>query len=428
VVLAAALLSACSSAPTPASPSASAAPAGQAHTNILLIIADDFGVDASPCYEIGAEKPHMPNLEALCNAGLVFDNVWVNPQCSPSRATFLTGRYGFRTGVLTAGTRLPPTQSIQQVVTDLHAGYANALFGKWHLGGDPAAFGVEHYAAFLEHAELADYFNWSITEDGKPKDFSEYATSAFTDMSIDWIKAQREPWFLWLAYNAPHAPFHLPPDDLHTRHGLSGKAEDIAANPREYYFAMAEAMDTEMGRLLDSMSAAVRNNTVIIFVGDNGTPPEVIQAPFELSRGKATVYQGGISVPLVVAGRGVTRHGEREKALINGTDLFATIAQLAGDPRSEIHDSISFADAFKDPGFEGRTHAYTEFRSDEGTMWAARDKRYKLITFGDGRKALFDLASDPFEKSDLNGPGASAEVKSVIAELDTYHSGLLAKQ
>jgi len=314
------------------------------------------------------------------------------------------------------------------VMTDDRAGYANALIGKWHLGGDPATFGIQHYAAFLEHAELDDYYHWSITEDGKPRHYSAYATTAFTDMAVAWIKAQRQPWFLWLAYNAPHAPYHLPPDKLLTTHGLPGTPEDIAAHPRSYYFAMAEAMDTEMGRVLDSMAPDVRSNTVVIFVGDNGTPPDVIQAPFGISRAKATVYQGGISVPLVVAGRGVTRKGEREDALINGTDLFATLAQLAGDERAEINDSVSFADALTDPGFAGRTHAYTEFRDPtEGSVWAARDKRYKLISLADGRKALYDLVADPFEKADLNAPNPSAEVKRVIAELDAYHTGLPAQ-
>src|SRR6185369_15033160 len=92
-------------------------------------------------------------------------------------------------------------------------------------------------------------------------------------------------WFLWLAFNAPHDPFHKPPNDLHSYHDLSASSTAVAQNPRPYYEAMAEAMDTEFGRLLKTID---RSNTVIIFVGDNGTPPEVVQPPFVAARAKGS--------------------------------------------------------------------------------------------------------------------------------------------
>lgn len=393
------------------------------HPNILLVIADDFGVDASPCYKVGAEKPVMPTLERLCSEGVVFDNVWVSPMCSPTRATILTGQYGFRTGVLKAGDRLRPTESIQDLLT-AGAEYSNALIGKWHLEEDPAEFGIQHYAAFLNHQfALPNYSSFEITEDGVKRRISEYATTAFTDLAIDWVAQQRQPWFLWLAYNAPHDPYHLPPLSLHSHEDLPGDG-DIHDHPRDYYFAAAEAMDTEMGRLLDSLDPQVRDETVVIFVGDNGTPGDVAQAPFTSGRVKDTVYQGGISAPLVIAGAGVSRRGEREDTLVNGTDLFATIAQLGGNPASSLHDSVSFADALVDSDFVGRTHTYAEFRNPDVNLWAVRDVRYKLIGLSYAPEELYDLLADPFESTDLAEPIVPNELQSVVQELEDYHTQL----
>ncbi len=397
---------------------------GGSHPNILLIIADDFGLDASPCHDIGAEKPAMPNLERLCREGLVFDNAWVSPMCSPTRATILTGQYGFRTGVLAAGQRLRPTESIQDLLT-AGAGYSNALIGKWHLTSDPALFGIQHYAAFLDHqGELPDYSNFEITEDGVKRQVTEYATTAFTDMAIEWVAQQRQPWFLWLAYNAPHDPLHVPPPSLHA-HDLPG-GDDVDENRRDYYFAAAEAMDKEMGRLLDSMDPQVREETVVIFVGDNGTAADVIQAPFGRRKAKRTVYQGGVSSPVVIAGAGVTRRGEREDALVNGTDLFATIAQIAGSPAASAHDSISFAQALVDPGFVGRTHAYAEYENREVSLWAVRDVRYKLIGLSYKAPELYDLVTDPFERTDLAESGVPIELQPVVQDLESFRNQLLA--
>lgn len=396
---------------------------GGAHPNILLIIADDFGVDASPCYATGAEKPEMPNLERLCGTGVVFDNLWVTPMCSPTRATILTGQYGFRTGVLKAGDRLRPMESVQDVLS-AGAGYSNALIGKWHLEEDPAEFGIQHYAAFLSHQfGLSNYSSFEITEDGVERPISEYATTEFTDLAIDWVAAQRQPWFLWLAYNAPHDPYHLPPTGLHSHEDLPGN-QDILAHPRDYYFAAAEAMDAEMGRLLDSFEPEVRDRTVVIFVGDNGTPGDVTQSPFASGRVKGTVYQGGVSAPLVVSGAGVSRHGQREDALVNSTDLFATMAQLGGSPMGSVHDSVSFADALVDPDFGGREHAYTEFRDSDVSLWAVRDARYKLVGLSYAPTELYDLRTDPFEITNLAETAVPSELESVVQDLQDYRTQL----
>ena len=124
---------------------------------------------------------------------------------------------------------------------------------------------------------------------------------------------------------------------------------------------MLEAMDYEMGRLLDALPKDVRENMTVIFVGDNGTPPQAAQEPFQRRRAKGTVFEGGIHVPMVVAGAGVTRKGEREPALINTVDLFATVADLAGADGERINDAVSFKSLLSGTQGPRREFAYAEF-------------------------------------------------------------------
>jgi len=357
--------------------------------NIILLIADDMGLDATPGYAIGNIKPKMPNLEKLMNRGVRFTNTWSNPVCTPTRSTIITGKYGIRTGVLNVRDQLPPTEkSIQQYLAEKSTGYQSAIIGKWHLGrgnSNPDNFGLDYYAGILSGG-VRDYYNWSLFENGAETQRTEYATTKLTDLAIDWVKNQEDPWFLWLAYNAPHRPFHLPPSDLHSQGDLPDNPAAINANPQPYYLAAIEAMDTEIGRLLGSLSPEELKNTVIIFVGDNGSPRRVAQG-YPNIRAKGTMYQGGINVPMIVSGKNVPRFGETETALISTTDLFATIAEIAGVDSNEIHDSKSFLSLlnFKDTA-NRREYAYSERRITRGNgntndQYAIRNQSHKYIVW-----------------------------------------------
>ena len=410
----------------------SAAFASGESPNILLVIADDMGVDASPCYLVGDQKPHMPVLEDLCRNGVVFENVWANPQCSPTRATILTGRYGIRTGVRAAilrkgdpGIRLDELSIHKLLDQRLNFRYAHAVIGKWHLSDDrnggpnnPEMMGVGHYSGLIKNGHLS-YWKWDRTEDGETHPTEGYSTSVFTDEAIEWVGRQDKPWFLWLAYTAPHPPYHLPPGVLHTRDDLEG-GEDMAANPLPYYLAMLEALDSELGRLLSSLSTKQREKTLIVFVGDNGTPTEAVQPPFDRYRAKSTIFEGGIHVPMIIAGAGVKRKGQRETALINTTDLFATIADLAGTGITQWGDSISIKNLLVDGSGTRRTHLYAELHIEGGSVrnaWAIRDSRYKLIQFDTGRLNLYDLIHDPFEMRDLLKAGPTADNRAIADSL-----------
>jgi arylsulfatase A-like enzyme len=388
--------------------------------NILLVIADDLGLDAFAQYGISAEQPVTPVLDQLANAGLVFDNAWSSPTCSPTRAGILTGRYATRTGVFSPGDVLSEGEtSLQSYIRELLPGkYADAVIGKWHLGPQPggldhpASLGISHFAGIIGGG-VDDYEDWRLVIDGQRSDETRYVTSKLVDLAVDWAGAQEQPWFLWLAFNAPHTPFHLPPAELHSRN-LSGTAADIDADPLPYYFAAIEAMDTEIGRLLDSLDPAERDNTVVIFMGDNGTPSQVAQSPFGRGKAKGSLYQGGVNIPFFVSGPGVTRAGERESALVNTTDLFSTIAALAGVNVDQVNDSISFASLLGDAGGTGRFFQFSEASTDadddgqaDSREWAIADGTYKLLESSADTRELYQLSVDPWEDSDLAAAGAA---------------------
>ncbi|MBC2843971.1 sulfatase-like hydrolase/transferase [Winogradskyella flava] len=372
--------------------------------NILLIIADDMGLDATPGYTIGSIKPNMPNLQELINSGIRFTNLWSNPVCTPTRGTILTGKYGFRTGVLKVDDNMPTSEvSIQSHLDNTNSGYSHAVIGKWHLSNNvnhPTNMGVGYYAGLL-NGGVQSYTNWNLTENGVTTSSNEYTTTKFTNLAIDWINEQNQPWFLWLAYNAPHTPFHLPPNNLHTQESLPNDQASVNANPLPYYMTMLEAMDSEMGRLFNSMTEVERNNTIIIFIGDNGTPGQVAQ-DYNSNRAKGSVYQGGVNVPMIISGKNVGRVNAIEDALITTTDLYATISELAGNTTQEINDSKSFKALLNSLNTNERNYIYTEIGSDNGnTTYTIRNATHKYIRFAGGNEAFYNLSNNPLENPNL---------------------------
>ena len=152
-------------------------------------------------------------------------------------------------------------------------------------------------------------------------------------------KDKDNSWFLWVAYHAGHTPFHVPPASLYTGN-LPNYTE--TSDAKSYLFAMLEAMDTEVGRLLDSLDESTKSNTIVVVIGDNGTAVQAAQPPYGRGNAKGTIMEGGIRVPMFVWGNQI-RSG-RASALFNATDLYATIASLCGVSVSSIHDSFNFKD------------------------------------------------------------------------------------
>jgi len=370
-----------------------AQPEVQAQENVLVVIADDVGVDQLSCYAEGCDQacsplpscdfPNTPNIcDRLATNGVLFRNAWSNPSCSPTRSTGMTGRYGFRTGVFVAGNTLPCTEiTLAEVLKDplnQPLGYASAQIGKWHLSGG---------------------------------NFQPYATIVNVNDALEWTQQQTGPWFLWLAFNAPHAPYQAPPDQCPTGpcHGVTLPVTQGQTCPfdqsRACYKAMLETLDHELGRLLDNLPA----NTSVIFLGDNGTPggspPEIVECPFDPNRAKFTLYEGGINVPLIISAPRVTDPavvGTESDALVNIADLFATVLGLAGAviPPAIQHDSVSVLPHLLNPDTHLRSYVFSENNQITSTSYqkTTRDDRFKMLRTPNSTAEnieFFDLAGDP---------------------------------
>ena len=204
---------------------------------------------------------------------------------------------------------------------------------------------------------------------------------------------------------------------MHNQGNLPNYSDGM--DPMPYYLAAIEAMDFQIGRFLNGLSQQERDNTVIIFMGDNGTPNQAGQSPYTNNAVKGSLYQGGINVPLFVSGQGVQRIGD-DFNLINSTDLFSTIAQLAGVSASEIHDSKSFKHLLTAEG-NHREFQYSEMNAPNANKWTIANGHYKLIQGSDGLEELYNLESDPYETIDLIPTGLSLVA---IAEKVAFEAAL----
>lgn len=354
--------------------------------NILIILSDDQGVDSSAEYDYSLDPPTTPRLSALAAEGVIFQNAWVTPACSSTRAGLLTGQHGINNGVPTVPGNLDEDDEIiyeYLANNSATSNYASAYIGKWHLNNteidgesNPVANGIPYFAGPL--ANIDDYNSWDLTIDSTDTDIlssvsAEYNTSVLTRLAEDWIAEQDSPWFMILAYNAPHGPVHLPDNSLHTRNLTD------CSDSRECFLAMIEAMDTEVGNLLDTLSDEERENTLVIFIGDNGTANgQRDPLVFDGGQVKNSLFDGGMRVPLFASGAGVTRSDVVEERLVTVTDLYATIAELAGAEIEEpLYDSISFADFLTSTTGDTRQHAYTDWEEDS---YAIRNHSHHLIS------------------------------------------------
>lgn len=395
---------------------------GIAQQNTLLILADDVGIDAIGAYGVGKAPPPTPNIDALAKNGILFRHSYANPICSPTRAAIHTGRYCFRTGVgavVSYGNGVPLDRAEFTLPEALSAGgYESALIGKWHLGdarngGDagPNLAGWPHYSGHMWNIKSPEtYFAWRKVVNGKRATQRVYATTDNVNDAITWIAARKKPWVLCLFFNTAHAPFHAPPSALHT-YNLTGKNPSL--QPIPFFKAMVQAMDREVGRLLQSIGASTLAKTNVIFLGDNGTPPRVSESPFLGTHAKTTLYEGGIRVPLIVSGPSVRTPGRHVNALVEAVDLFPTVLELSGlvvdkvVPKSRVLDGVSLLPYLRNVSQQPlKQHVYAERfgstnnRNQDGV--AIRDARYKLIRWSTPvREAFYDVANDSFEKTNL---------------------------
>ena len=366
--------------------------------NVLLIVADDLGMDATTyATQLNTTKPTMPNLDKLITNGVRFTNAWAYPTCTPTRGSIITGKHGVQTGLTAPGDHIDISETTLQsyINTNGSTKYASAVFGKWHLSrnsNDIESMGIDMYKGSISGG-VNNYYDWTLEEDGNTFDIENYyTTTAYTDYAIDWIKEQNTPWFCWVAYNAAHTPFHTPKDSsLFTHTGT----EDL-----DMYLQMLEAMDAEIGRLTDNIPEDVLANTTIIFVGDNGTPSQVAQLPFGRGNAKGSLFNGGVNVPLVVSGANVSRQNESDDALVQTTDLFATIADLCNVNVSSVNESISFKTLLTKTATSPRNFSYVESPGNGPNFggYAVRNSEYKYLYDEDNNEEFLYKVFDDYEE------------------------------
>jgi arylsulfatase A-like enzyme len=439
--------------------------------NILLIVADDFGVDAARFYPLSAGRrttdppaPPTPNLTRLAQNGILFRRAWATPWCSPSRAEIFTGRYPFRTGV---GDPVPkdPTKANGELRLDEFSlpeafqaakpgQYLLAHVGKWHLSrqgaDDPNRHGwpyfagprpdlplLPHYGTYFRIDGVNYYGPWPKTVNGvTTAAVNTYATTDQVNEAIAKIREAKaqvppKPYFIWLAFNAPHGPYEKPPNALHSRDSLPVPATHERRRP--FYEAMVEAMDTEIGRLLQEVDLAT---TTVFFIGDNGTPDEVTVSPYRQDHAEGTPYEEGLRVPLLVAGADVVTPGRVVTRIVSAVDLYPTILELAGiDPRAVLPsgtaiDGVSIVRYLRNQtGTALRQYIYSEefpLCHDQQFERAIANCCYKLIRRADGSRAFYDLNADPYETRNLLSGTLTATQRGNLDTLSARLANLLA--
>lgn len=410
-----------------------AATAGEQKPDIVVIIADDLG-----SYDVSWRGGEIktPHLDKLAASGAKLEQFYVQPVCTPTRAALMTGRYPMRYGLqvgvirpwanygLSLEERLLP-QALRE------AGYTTAMCGKWHLGSHdkaywPNARGFDHWYGHLFGA--IDYFTHTRDgkddwyRDGQPVKEEGYSTHLLARDALSVIKSQPKdkPLFLYVPFNAVHAP-HQVPDSYKAPYAH-------LAEPRQTYAGMLAAMDEAIGQILNALEeTGRRKNALIFFSSDNGGPqPGKVTSNGPLRAGKGTVYEGGVQVVACAAWDGHIKPGSVVKAPIHMTDLYPTLLKLAGaslqqklpldgldilpcltegkpSPRTEIlHNSTPVKGALRMGDWKLVVNGNVADPTDDDAGAQPKAKQKKKRTPDPDGVELFNLVEDPFEKNDLS--------------------------
>ncbi|MCI0463525.1 MAG: sulfatase [Gemmataceae bacterium] len=391
--------------------------------NILVIVADDLGYADVGCH--GCKDIPTPNIDSLATNGIRCTNAYVScPVCSPTRAGLMTGRYQQRFGhEFNAGpaTLAPPHFGLPLTEVTLAdrlkaAGYATGMVGKWHLGYQPQFHpmrrGFDEYFGFLggAHSYLqANDRGDPILRGTQPADEKEYLTDAFTREALAFLdRHQKEPFFLYLTYNAVHAPMQAPRKYL-------DRFPQIQDEKRRTYAAMLSAMDDGIGAVLNKIrQAGLEQDTLIFFISDNGGPPQANASRNDPLNGrKGGVLEGGIRVPFLVQWKGHLPTGQTYDQPVISLDIMPTALAAAGGklPEDRVIDGVNLLPYWTRTNLKP-PHEVLFWRF--GTPMAVRKGNWKLVKDGSQPVQLFDLAADLGETRNL-----ASQQPDVVQELAT---------
>jgi N-sulfoglucosamine sulfohydrolase len=354
--------------------------------NIVLIIADDMNWD--DCGAYGHPAIRTPNIDRLATEGLRFEHAYLTTNsCSPSRSSILTGKYPHNTAAEQLHWPLPAgSKTFAAELGKL--GYYTAAAGKWHLGDAVR----DHFDRVYE-ASTAGFVLPSGTDGEPPKMIAKQPSGC-----EDWERSIEDrprdrPFFLWLAALDPHREYTA--GSLDPPH----RAEDVIVPPHlpdtpdvredlRLYYDEIGRLDSYVGKVLSKLATqGVANNTLILFISDNGRP---------FPRDKTTLYDGGIRTPWIVRWPGQVKPGASSAALVSAVDIAPTFLQLAGVPPDDLAslaaEGLSFVDVLRDPTLPHREYAFAEdhWHDYEDHARCVMTQRYKLI-----RNDYPDLPSTP---------------------------------
>ncbi len=399
--------------------------------NILMILVDDLGYGDLSSY--GAKDLRTPNIDRLVTAGMRFDNFYANcPVCSPTRASLLTGRYPDLVGVpgvirthITNNFGYLSQHAILLPTLLKKAGYHTAIVGKWHLGlaspNTPNERGFDHFHGFLGDM-MDDYYNHRrhgfnyMRLNNKQIDPKGHATDLFTQWAIDHIRQRaksEKPFFLYLAYNAPHTPIQ-PPEDWLAR--VKKRQKNISRTPqsgnpdqRAKLVALIEQLDDGIGKVTAALKqAGLSDNTLVIFTSDNGGQVSVGANNGRLAGSKGQMYEGGIRVPMCAVWPGKIKPGSRSEHVALTMDLFPTICETASVHIDHEIDGRSILPTLlgKEQPSEDRVLFWVRREGgDYGgrASYAARYGPWKLLQNSPFEPLqLYNLADDPQENKPID--------------------------
>jgi arylsulfatase A-like enzyme len=390
--------------------------------NILMILVDDLGYGDLSSY--GATDLKTPHIDSLMAAGMRFDNFYANcPVCSPTRAALLSGRYPDMVGVpgvirthITDNWGYLSSHAVLLPKLLKPAGYHAAIVGKWHLGLDspntPNERGFDHFHGFLGDM-MDDYYNHRrhgnnyMRLDEKEIDPEGHATDLFTKWANDYIKDRTKsnrPFFLYLAYNAPHAPIQ-PPDEWLQR--VKSREPGISER-RAKLVALIEHLDDGIGKVLKALKdAGVSDDTLVIFTSDNGGQLSAGANNGSLRGGKQDMYEGGIREPMCAVWPGRIKPGTRSDRVALTMDLYPTICEAAGAKITHQIDGHSVLPTLLGKSQPDEDRFLFWVRREGGgyggrAYYAARYGDYKLVQNNPYEPMeLYNLKDDPQERKPL---------------------------
>jgi len=389
-------------------------------SNVIVILADDLGYGDLSCY--GAKDVRTPNIDALARAPVCFTNFYSNcTVCSPTRAALLSGLYPDRAGVpgvirTHAGNSwgyLSPHATL--LPKPLRAvGYHTGIVGKWHLGlsspNTPLERGFDTFHGFL--GDMMDDYNHHrrhgvnyLRRNNEPIDPAGHATDLFTTWSVDYINERHRggaPFFLYLAYNAPHTPIQPKPEWLER---VKQREASITAK-RAAIVALIEHMDEGVGKLVNALKRNGQlERTLLVFTSDNGGELNAGGTAGNLRGGKQDMYEGGIRVPAIAVWPGrIVPDTERRDVAIS-MDLYPTVCAAAGATPPPDIDGRPIR---WESGVQPQDRDLFWVRREGGSRYEGRD--YYAMRRGDWKLLqnspfepyqLFNLAGDPLETADL---------------------------